>query len=115
MFPRRYGRALIALSRLNSPLVSSQLDFWLQTRKRFRLKGADKYNQLFATMFVELCLKLNRLDLLAANQDAIRLMKNEENLYRKHIILVQAVADAKARGFFSSFPEIQQKIDHALS
>jgi len=65
-------------------------------------------------MFVELCLKLNRLDLLAANQDAIRLMNNDEHPGRKRR-LVQAVADAKARGFFSNSPEIQQNLDNVLS
>jgi len=65
-------------------------------------------------MFVELCLKLNRLDLLAANQHSIYLLKNEEHPDRKRR-LVQAVADAKARGFFSDFPVIQQKLDSALS
>jgi len=109
----RYGQALITFSRLDSPLVSSQLDFWHQTLKRLRLKRADKYNQLFAAMFVELCLKLNRLDMLAANQHAICMMKIEEVPDQKRV-LMQAVADAKLRGFLSSFPEIQQNLDNVL-
>jgi len=113
MFQRRYGRTLIEFSRLNSPLVSSQLDFWFRTRNRISLKPSDKYNQLFAAMFVELCLKLNRLVLLAANHDAIHVLENDEHPGQKRR-LVQAVADAKSRGEFSRFPEILQKLDSAF-